>query len=81
MMKTMYYTTVNNGDGSSSVEFFYDRESIELLEEHDPETYSGGEGGGSFQYSGDLVFAYEWLEPQTLEQVKADILGGEEEED
>jgi len=73
-MKTIYYTVRNNGDGSGSVEFFYDKECINLLENHDPETYASGEGGGSFNYTGELDFGkYEWMQPATLEQVKANI--------
>lgn len=45
----VWFTTSNNGDGSSSVEFFDSEECITKLEEKDPEGYAGGEGGGSFE--------------------------------
>ena len=41
----IFFTASNNGDGSSSVHFFESKECIDLLEEHDPEGYGGGEGG------------------------------------
>lgn len=44
----VFYTATNNGDGSSSVEFFDSQECITKLEDKDPEGYSCGEGGSSF---------------------------------
>ena len=43
----IYYTGVDNGDGSLGVVFFDSKEAIEYLEEFNPETYRG-EGGGQF---------------------------------
>lgn len=51
----IYYTTSNNGDGSSSVEFFSDKECIGVLEEANPESYAGGEGGGYFDFEGSIT--------------------------
>lgn len=45
----VFYTTCNNGDGSSSTEFFESSECITRLEDKDPEGYGQGEGGGSFE--------------------------------
>lgn len=47
-MKKIFYTTADNGDGSSSVWFFESQECIQALENHDPGTWAAGEGGGSF---------------------------------
>lgn len=44
----IYFTGVDNGDGSIGVEFFDCFEAIELLEEVDYERYRG-EGGGYFE--------------------------------
>lgn len=44
----VFYTTSDNGDGSSSVRFFKDQKNIARLEEEDPETYAMGEGGSWF---------------------------------
>jgi hypothetical protein len=41
----VYMITTNNGDGSSSIQFLEDPSVVDLLEEHDPETYGGNEGG------------------------------------
>lgn len=46
-MVKVFYTVANGGDGSYSVVFFDSDETIELLEKEDPETWGGGEGGGS----------------------------------
>lgn len=43
----IYYTGVDNGDGTLGVEFFDAKETIEMLEEHDFERYRG-EGGFYF---------------------------------
>lgn len=65
MPKTrIYYTATNGGDGSAGVSFYESQECIALLEEHDPETYAGGEG------------TITGIEIETLEQVKEQI--GEE---
>lgn len=47
-MKQIFYTVADNGDGSYSTYFFESLECIEALEEHDPDTWAAGEGGGSF---------------------------------
>lgn len=65
-MKTIYYTTSNNGDGSSSVGFYESQACIDLLEEEDPEGYAMGEGGGSFQVEGIIT----GIKIDTLEDVK-----------
>lgn len=44
----IFYTGVDNGDGSIGVEFYNSRECIEFLELNLPESYRG-EGGGSFE--------------------------------
>jgi hypothetical protein len=67
----VYYTTANNGDGSSSVKFFESQECIDLLEEHDPDSYGSGEGGSYFDIEGAITFQSNWEKIQTLEQVKA----------
>lgn len=64
----IYYTTSNNGDGSASVHFFESQECIDLLEEHDPETWGMGEGGSSFNLEGTHDLSID-----TLEDVKAMI--------
>lgn len=46
----IYYTGVDNGDGSLGVEFFDCRKAIDLLEQYDCERYRG-EGGGQFACS------------------------------
>lgn len=51
----VYFTTQNNGDGSSSVMFFDSQECIDYLEDIDPEGYGGGEGGGSFDITGKII--------------------------
>lgn len=55
MTRRVYFTTSNNGDGSSSVHFYDSQECIERLEEADPEGYSQGEGGGWFVIEGDIT--------------------------
>ena len=67
----IWYTGTDNGDGSIGVRFFYDQESIYMLDEFDPETYRG-EGGGSFEMPADAVFA-SGLSISTLEEVNAEI--------
>lgn len=51
----VYFTTQDNGDGSSSVVFFDSQECIDFLEENDPDTYASGEGGSSFEITGKIV--------------------------
>lgn len=75
MRVRVYYTSVNCGDGSHHVEFFESQECISFLEEHDPESYSEGEGGGSFEVVEDgghldLSEILPGLPISTLEQVK-----------
>jgi hypothetical protein len=65
--RTIYYTGVDGGDGSISVEFFESQECIDLLEEAIPEYYRG-EGGNSFTVTGETD-----LEVTTLEEVKEQI--------
>lgn len=50
----IYYTTTNGGDGSASVDFFESQDLIDMLEEHDPETYGMGEGGSWFDIEGTI---------------------------
>jgi hypothetical protein len=50
--RTIFYTTSNNGDGSSSVGFYESQACIDRLENVDPEGYGQGEGGGSFTIDG-----------------------------
>lgn len=45
----IYYTTVNQFDGSYGVQFFDSQECIDILEDCDSDAYSCGEGGGSFE--------------------------------
>lgn len=70
----IYYTGTDGGDGSLGVQFFESQECIDLLEEHDMETYRG-EGGGWFDVEGTIF----GIEIQTLDQVKEEI--GEENEE
>lgn len=65
----IFYTTSNNGDGSASVHFFESQECIDLLEDHDPETYASGEGGGWFDVEGTIT----GIEIQSLAEVQQDI--------
>lgn len=64
-MKTIYYTAVDCGDGSLSVNFYDSHECIDLLEEYDLEG-ARGEGGGSFTVDGDI----HGLTIETIEDVK-----------
>lgn len=50
----IFYTTVDNGDGSSSVQFFDSKECIKFLEDVDPEGYHAGEGGSWFDIEGTI---------------------------
>ena len=43
-MYTKYYLITNNGDGSSSVQWFDEAPDLDALEEDDPETYYCNEG-------------------------------------
>jgi len=73
----IYYTVKNGGDGSSGVSFYESRECIDLLEEHDPEGYASGEGGGYFEIVVDGHFEPEeqiqGITIETLEDVKKQI--------
>jgi hypothetical protein len=62
---TIYFTGVDNGDGSISVSFYESQECIDLLEEHDPECHRG-DGGGQFTVEGEI----EGIEIETLEDVR-----------
>ncbi len=62
----LYYTGVDNGDGSIGVEFFDSQECIDLLEETDPERYRG-EGGGWFETETPIGLY------QTIDDVKIEI--------
>lgn len=79
MRKTLFYTTVNAGDGSYYTRFFDSEECVNLLAEHDPEAYSDGDGGPaeSFEVVIDGTFEFSEVFPDlkisTLEQVKAEI--------
>jgi hypothetical protein len=70
MIRRIYYTGIDQGDGSVGVGFYESQQCIDLLEEHDPESYRG-EGGGSFQVDGEIRGIY----IQTLEEVKEEING------
>lgn len=81
MRKQIYYTSCNNGDGSSSTEFFESQDCINLLEEHDPESYAGGEGGSSFTVVedggwGDISEILPDLRIRTMVEIKAQIKEG-----
>jgi hypothetical protein len=65
----IFYTTTNNGDGSSSVSFYESQECIDMLEESDPETYGSGEGGSYFDVEGTIT----GITIETMEDVLAQI--------
>jgi hypothetical protein len=71
MKRTIWYTTVDAGDGSYYVRFFESEECITLMGEHDPEGYSDGDGcvAWSFTVDGEIT----GIEVTTLEEVKAEI--------
>lgn len=69
MPRTIYYTGTNGGDGSIGVSFYESQECIDLLEEHDPETYGQGEGGGEFEVEGEIT----GINVETLADVKTEI--------
>lgn len=64
-----YFTTRDNGDGSSSVEFFESREAIQFAEEHWPEEYGSGEGGG---WLDGLIDGWHYgvLRPTTMQELE-----------
>lgn len=62
----IYYTTRDNGDGSSSVEFMESKEVIELLEEHEPEAYAAGCGGDFIEITGEVIG--DDFNPTTMQQ-------------
>lgn len=53
----IYYTGVDQGDGSLSVEFYDSQEAIDYLESEVPEYYRG-EGGGYFDCDNFSDFVY-----------------------
>ena len=59
----VFYTGVDNGDGSVSVAFFDSQMCIEVMEEFDPEAYRG-EGG--FYFEADNIVG---LDIHTIEDV------------
>lgn len=65
----IYYTAVDQGDGSMNVEFFDDPNSIRLLEEFIPEYYRG-EGGSYFDVDSQPIN----ITIETLESVKETLL-------
>lgn len=71
----IYYTSTNNGDGSSSVQFFDSQECIDTLEDADPETYYGGEGGCYFDVEGSVsnitIYGMDYVN-QRIEDVEDD---------
>lgn len=72
MKRKIWYTTVNAGDGSYYVEFFDNPKCAKLLGEHDPESYSDGDGSGpkgSFEIDGEIT----GIEVTTLQEVKSRI--------
>lgn len=54
MVRRIYYTAVDNGDGYARVEFFSNKECIRELEDLEPEYYRG-EGGGYFDITGEIT--------------------------
>ena len=69
-MKIMYYTTIDNGDGSSSTRFFESQECIDYLEDVNPEAFGAGEGGSWFEYEGTISII-----PELFKEVWKNILG------
>ena len=65
----IYYTAVDNGDGSLGVEFFESQECINRLEDTLPEYYRG-EGGGYF----DVFEIPIKMRLQTIEDVEQGII-------
>jgi hypothetical protein len=61
----IYYTAVDCGDGSLSVNFYDSQEAIDLLEEYDLEG-ARGEGGSYFDIEGFAT----GITVETLEDVK-----------
>ncbi len=74
-MKIMYYTTIDNGDGSSSTRFFESQECIDYLEDVNPEAFGAGEGGSWFEYEGTISII-----PETLQEVMEEYPRNEEED-
>jgi hypothetical protein len=68
----IYYITANNGDGSSSTEFYDSRECIDYLTDEDKclETYMDGDGG-SWSYF-DAPGGITGVEVRSLEQLIKD---------
>lgn len=68
----IFYTAVDQGDGSAAVEFFEAQDCIDLLADADPERYAIGEGGGSFTVVGEHD-----LEVRTMASVLAQTSGSD----
>lgn len=70
----IFYTTCDNGDGSSSVEFFDSQECIDYLEDEETgdEAYWSGEGGSWFEVPDGTVITFPsaYHKIKTLEEVK-----------
>lgn len=74
-----YFTTRDNGDGSSSVEFFDSAETIEFAEEQWPEDYGAGEGGGYLDVDGTITgWQYGKMEVTTMADLQRRISEDEE---
>ncbi len=72
-MERIFYTTHDNGDGSTGVSFYESQECIKLLEEAIPDMYASGEGGSSFEVDG-MIYG---IHVYTLEDVKEEIKANE----
>lgn len=72
----VYYTTRDNGDGSSSVDFFDSQQCIDWLEdeENGREEYWMGEGGGWFEVPDgtEIVFPSTWVKIKTMNDLVQD---------
>ena len=47
-MQRIFYTSVDNEDGTLSTEFFYSAKTIDLLKEHYPNRYRDEDAGSFF---------------------------------
>lgn len=70
-MQRVYVFTSNNGDGSSSVCYTRDPDLLDVLEDEDPESYAGNDGGAS-----ELTFP----DDLDLEACGFDFMTGSDEE-
>lgn len=73
----IFYITANNGDGSSSTEFYDSKECIDYLTDDDKcdERYMDGDGGswGSFTiHCGEMVPKITGIEIGTISSIKAE---------